>query len=74
MFYKASVLVLLAVLIGFVAWDISTRASVPDTRVDSSNFRWVTCPSCERMFYVENSQRRGWCPYDGFQFDFSTNE
>ncbi|RJP15673.1 MAG: hypothetical protein C4520_19820 [Candidatus Abyssobacteria bacterium SURF_5] len=72
MLHKALVLILLAVLIGLVAWDISTRASAPETRIDSSNFKWVSCPSCERMFYVEKNQRRGWCPYDGFQFDFST--
>ena len=74
MLQKIAVLVLLSVLIGLVAWDISTRASVPETRVDSSNFKWVSCPSCQRMFYVEQNQRRGWCPYDGFQFDFSRSQ
>jgi len=73
MLYKAGLIVLLGVVIGLLSWDIATRASVPQTRVDSANFRWVTCPSCQRMFYIENSQRNGWCPYDGFQFDFSAN-
>jgi hypothetical protein len=74
MLRKISLTVLLGALIGLVAWDLSTRASVPNTRVDSSNFRWVSCPSCERMFYVEKGQRRGWCPYDGLEFDFSSAE
>jgi hypothetical protein len=74
MLYRAVVIALLAVLIGLVAWDISTRKSAPQTRVDSTNFRWVTCSSCERMFYVEKTQRSGWCPYDGLQFDFHSEE
>ncbi|GAB4353321.1 MAG: hypothetical protein Kow0099_37540 [Candidatus Abyssubacteria bacterium] len=74
MLYRTLVIVLLGALIGLVAWDISTRRSVPQTRVDSTNFRWVKCRSCERMFYVEKTQRRGWCPYDGLQFDFYAEE
>ena len=73
MLYKIAVVLLLGALIGLVTWDIATRASVPETRVDSSNFQWVTSPSCQHMFYIEKSQRHGWCPYDGFQFDFSTS-
>ena len=72
--HKMLVVILLGILIGLVAWDLSTRASVPETRVDSSNFKWIKCPSCERMFYVERTQRRGWCPYDGIQFDFESGE
>jgi hypothetical protein len=74
MLYKIGMILLLGALIGLVAWDISTRAAAPDTRVDSSNFKWVSCPSCERMFYVEKNQRQGWCPYDGFQFDFASSQ
>ena len=74
MWYKVVIVVLLGMVIGLVAWDLSTRASVPETRVDSSNFMWVRCPSCERMFYVEKIQKQGWCPYDGVQFDFSSGE
>ncbi len=74
MLHRILVIALLGMLIGLVAWDLSTRGSVPETRVDSPNFRWVKCPSCERMFYVEKAQRRGWCPYDGLQFDFSAAE
>jgi len=72
MMYKLLVVVLLGALIGLVAWDISTRSSTPKTRVDSTNFAWVTCPSCDRMFYVEKTQQQGWCPYDGVQFDFDS--
>jgi len=71
---KLLVVILLGALIGLVAWDISTRASAPETRVDSGRFMWVTCPSCERMFYVEKSQQEGWCPYDGVQFNFLSGE
>ena len=74
MVHKTLVVILVAILIGLVAWDLSTRASVPETRVDSGHFRWVKCPSCERMFYVEKTQRRGYCPYDGMEFDFSASQ
>jgi hypothetical protein len=74
MAYKAAVIILLGALIGLVAWDIATRASVPETRVDSQHFMWVRCPSCDRMFYVENSRRQGWCPYDGAQIDFTAGQ
>ena len=74
MLYKTLIIVLLGILIGLVAWDLSTRASAPETRADSSHFMWVKCPSCERMFYVENTQKQGWCPYDGMQFDFRSGE
>ena len=74
MWYKVLIVVLLGMVIGLVVWDLSTRASVPQTRVDSSNFMWTQCPSCERMFYVEKTQKQGWCPYDGVQFDFSSGE
>ncbi len=74
MMHKLLVVILLGALIGLVAWDISTRAAAPETRVDSQHFSWVACPSCERMFYVEKSQRQGWCPYDGVQFDFVSGE
>jgi hypothetical protein len=74
MLYKTLLVILLGILIGLVAWDLSTRASRPATRVDSAHFKWVTCPSCERMFYVETTQKQGWCPYDGTQFDFSSEK
>jgi hypothetical protein len=70
MLYKTVIVIVLGILIGLVAWDLSTRSAMPETRVDSSQFMWVKCPSCERMFYVENTQKKGWCPYDGMQFDF----
>ena len=73
MLHKILVIALLAMLIGLVAWDLTTRESMPETRVDSRNYMWVKCPSCEHMFYVEKGQRRGWCPYDGLQFEFSSN-
>jgi hypothetical protein len=72
MMHKLLVILLLGVLIGLVAWDLSTRGSMPETRVDSRNFMWVNCPSCERMFYMEKTQQEGWCPYDGVQFNFSS--
>ncbi len=71
MTYKILVVVLAGILIGLLMWSLVTRDAVTETRVDSGNFQWVKCPSCEQMFYVQKSQRRGWCPYDGFQFDFS---
>ena len=74
MMHKLLVVMLLGALIGLVVWDISARASTPKTRVDSQNFVWVGCPSCDRMFYVEKTQREGWCPYDGIQFDFTSGE
>jgi hypothetical protein len=74
MMHKLLVAILLGVLIGLVAWDISTRAAEPETRVDSGRFVWLTCPSCDRMFYVEKNQREGWCPYDGVRFDFASGE
>lgn len=74
MMHKLLVIVLLGTLIGLVVWDVSTRASMSETRTDSPNFRWVSCPSCNRMFYVERTQQEGWCPYDGVQFDFSSGE
>jgi len=74
MFFRILIALLIGILIGLVAWDLTTRSSTPETRVDSPNFRWVECPSCERLFYVEKSQRRGWCPYDGVQFDFSDGD
>jgi hypothetical protein len=61
---------MLGIVIGLVAWNLSTRASMPETRVDSAHFMWIQCPSCERMFYVEKTQKQGWCPYDGMQFNF----
>jgi len=74
MMHKLLVVLLLGALIGLVAWDVATRASVPETRVDSPNFMWVSCPSCDRMFYVEKTQREGWCPYDGVRFGFLSGE
>lgn len=74
MMHKLLVIVLLGTLIGLVVWDVSTRASMPEARTDSPNFRWVSCPSCNRMFYVEKTRREGWCPYDGVQFNFSSGE
>jgi hypothetical protein len=70
MMHKLLIVVLLGALIGMVAWDISTHASTPKTRVDSQNFIGITCPSCDRLFYVEKNQQEGWCPYDGVRFDF----
>jgi hypothetical protein len=74
MLYKILVIILIGALIGLAAWDISTRKAMPETRVNSANFMWVQCPTCDRMFYVEKTQRSGWCPYDGFQFDFSAEK
>lgn len=70
--YKVLVVTLISILIGLLAWSLTTRSAVPETRLDSQNFEWVKCPSCEQMFYVQKNQRQGWCPYDGFQFDFSS--
>lgn len=72
MMFKILVVVLIAALIGLVAWDLTARTAATETRVDSGNFMWIKCPSCDRMFYVEKSQQQGWCPYDGIQFDFSS--
>ena len=72
MLYKILIAVLTVLLIGLVAWDLSSRSDAPETRINSTNFTWVECPSCERLFYVEKDQRQGWCPYDGMQFDFSS--
>ena len=74
MLYRLLIVVLIVILIGLVAWDLSMRSAALERRSDSANFRWVSCPSCERMFYVEKSQKRGWCPYDGVQFDFAAGE
>ena len=74
MLFKTLSALLVSVLIGLVALDLTTRSGVPETRIDSPNFAWVACPSCERLFYVERSQKQGWCPYDGVQFDFSTGD
>jgi len=74
MVYRILIALLIGVLIGLVAWDLATRSGVPETRIDSPNFSWIECPSCERLFYVEKSQKQGWCPYDGMQFDFSAGD
>ncbi|RJP64381.1 MAG: hypothetical protein C4532_19330 [Candidatus Abyssobacteria bacterium SURF_17] len=74
MLYRIVVILLLSILIGLVAWDVSARKAAPEDRINSPNFTWVKCPSCERMFYVEKGHRQGWCPYDGLQFDFSTTQ
>jgi hypothetical protein len=74
MMHKLLIIVLLAALIGLVVWDISTHASTPQMINDGPNFRSAGCPSCDRMFYVEKTQREGWCPYDGIQIDFSSAE
>lgn len=74
MMHKLLVVLLIGALIGLVAWDIATRTQAAETRVDSPHFMWVTCPSCDRLFYVDKNQREGWCPYDGIQFDFLTGD
>ncbi len=74
MMHKLLVVLLLGALIGLVAWDISARGAAPKTRVDSGQFMWITCPSCDHMFYVEKNQPEGWCPYDGVRFDFVSGE
>jgi acetyl-CoA carboxylase beta subunit len=74
MFYKIIAVIMLGILIGLVAWDIAARSSLHETRLDSTHFMWVKCPSCGRMFYVENNQKEGWCPYDGIQFNFASNK
>lgn len=66
-------------VIGFVLWQMIAGgffepAEKLAAQVDKENFTWLTCPSCGKLFMVEETTKRGYCPYCKFEMMLSEDK
>lgn len=69
---KAVVAGLLMLAIGFVLWKMIAGEFFNPTdnlaaKINKENFTWLICPNCGKVFMVEETTKRGYCPYCKFE-------